>query len=64
MHDTYLERLEQAKLLSGQSGPVGEEIAPDEDRYAPSDPIFSKGQSKRIWNELYVGLMASRRCPY
>lgn len=48
MHDTYLERLDQAKLLSGNSGETdGEELT------SAREPIFSKGQSKRIWNELY-----------
>ena len=56
MHDTYLERLEQAKLLSGTSGMEEQagEAAPE--GAVPStakEPIFSKGQSKRIWNELY-----------
>lgn len=55
-HEQYLERLEQAKLLSGKSGleeQVGE--AAPEDAILPSaaEPIFLKGQSKRIWNELY-----------
>ncbi|TAQ91119.1 hypothetical protein B7494_g551 [Chlorociboria aeruginascens] len=57
-HDTYLDRLEQAKLLSGNSVPeaeaIGEALAPD-DGYITSarEAIFNKGQSKRIWNELY-----------
>ncbi|KAF4633089.1 hypothetical protein G7Y89_g5030 [Cudoniella acicularis] len=57
-HDTYLDRLEQAKLLSGTSGvetdPIGEAAATD-DGYVSSarEAIFNKGQSKRIWNELY-----------
>jgi nuclear GTP-binding protein len=56
-HDTYLDRLEQAKLLSGNSGPtegVGE-AAPEDDGFITSarEAIFNKGQSKRIWNELY-----------
>ncbi|PNY24893.1 Nucleolar GTP-binding protein 2 [Tolypocladium capitatum] len=47
--DTYQDRLEQAKLLSGTSG---------EDEAAGRlslaiEPVFDKGQSKRIWNELY-----------
>lgn len=56
MHDTYLDRLEQAKLLSGNSGadePVGERAPEDADLATAREPIFSKGQSKRIWNELY-----------
>lgn len=56
-HDNYLDRLEQAKLLSGTSG---EEVAtgeavPIDNGYVSSarEAIFNKGQSKRIWNELY-----------
>jgi nuclear GTP-binding protein len=56
-HDDYLDRLEQAKLLSGNSGieeAVGE-AAPVDHGYLTSakESIFNKGQSKRIWNELY-----------
>ncbi|KAG0645571.1 Nucleolar GTP-binding 2 [Hyphodiscus hymeniophilus] len=56
-HDTYLDRLDQAKLLSGNSGPeepIGE-AAITNDGYITSarEAIFNKGQSKRIWNELY-----------
>lgn len=52
MHDNYLDRLEQAKLLSGTSG---EAETNDENGVLTSarEPVFSKGQSKRIWNELY-----------
>ena len=56
MHDTYLERLEHAKLLSGTSGLEEQsgEAAPEGEVLATAkEPIFSKGQSKRIWNELY-----------
>ena len=56
MHDTYLERLEQAKLLSGQSGleeQTGEAAVEETVIPTAKEPIFSKGQSKRIWNELY-----------
>ena len=56
LHDTYLDRLEEQKLLSGNSGPetIGEAAATD-DGYITSarEAIFNKGQSKRIWNELY-----------
>ena len=55
MHDTYLERQDQAKLLSGTSAVEEQagEAAP-EDAVLPTaqEPIFSKGQSKRIWNEV------------
>ena len=47
--DTYEERMEQAKLLSGNSG-NDEEDAPAS---MAIEPVFDKGQSKRIWNELY-----------
>ncbi|KAI9831115.1 MAG: GTPase required for pre-60S ribosomal subunit nuclear export and maturation [Sarea resinae] len=57
MHDSYLDRLEQAKLLSGNSGAdeqVGEAALEDDGGIsAAREPVFSKGQSKRIWNELY-----------
>ena len=56
MHDTYLDRLDQAKFLSGNSGqeePVGEAVIEEEAINSAKEPIFSKGQSKRIWNELY-----------
>ncbi|KAL1964602.1 hypothetical protein VTN77DRAFT_6776 [Rasamsonia byssochlamydoides] len=51
MHDSYLERMDQAKLLSGNSG-AGED-AEDGSLTTAREPVFSKGQSKRIWNELY-----------
>jgi len=58
--DTYKERLEQQRLLSGQSGSAEyADISADMqlDGDAPLslaiEPIFNKGQSKRIWNELY-----------
>ncbi|CRG90121.1 Nucleolar GTP-binding protein 2 [Talaromyces islandicus] len=51
MHDTYLERLDQAKLLSGNSGA---DDAEDSGILGTArEAVFSKGQSKRIWNELY-----------
>ena len=56
MHDIYIDRLEQAKLLSGNSGleePIGEQPPEDTIQTTAIEPIFSKGQSKRIWNELY-----------
>ncbi|KAL9065430.1 MAG: hypothetical protein Q9161_008241 [Pseudevernia consocians] len=56
MHDTYLERLAQAKLLSGTSGSEEQagEAAPEGALLSTAkEAIFSKGQSKRIWNELY-----------
>ncbi|KAF7563254.1 hypothetical protein G7046_g877 [Stylonectria norvegica] len=49
--DTYEERLEQAKLLSGNSGAAEEEA--EGVLTMAIEPVFEKGQSKRIWNELY-----------
>ncbi|KAI0893623.1 nucleolar GTP-binding protein [Annulohypoxylon nitens] len=62
--DTYKERLEQARLLSGNSGAGldvdGEGQTNGEDALTMAiEPIFNKGQSKRIWNELYKVLDAS-----
>ncbi|KAH7406335.1 NUC091 domain-containing protein [Phaeosphaeria sp. MPI-PUGE-AT-0046c] len=54
MHDTYIDRLEQAKLLSGTSGDVeADDNNPDGDFAQAREFIFMKGTSKRIWNELY-----------
>ena len=56
MHDTYVERSEQARLLSGTTGveeQAGEAVSEDATVSTAQEPIFSKGQSKRIWNELY-----------
>lgn len=56
MHDDYLDRLEQAKLLSGNSGAGAQEddgTNADGTLTSAIEPVFSKGQSKRIWNELY-----------
>lgn len=59
MHGDYSDRLEEARLLSGKS----HEDEGDEDgsrdwnsgnAILAREAIFSKGQSKRIWNELYV----------
>ena len=56
-HDTYLDRLEQSRLLTGISGsddqPDGREPEDAGDFATAKEAIFSKGQSKRIWNELY-----------
>ncbi len=56
MQDEYLERLEQAKELSGNAGQedaAGEAVPEEATLTTAREPIFSKGQSKRIWNELY-----------
>lgn len=57
-HDAYLERLEEQHLLSGNAGveteAIGEAAIPDHGYITSArEAIFSKGQSKRIWNELY-----------
>ncbi|PSN59351.1 NGP1NT-domain-containing protein [Corynespora cassiicola Philippines] len=53
MHDNYLERLEQAKLLSGTSGDPDADNEIDGQLTTARESIFSKGTSRRIWNELY-----------
>ncbi|KAI0427052.1 nucleolar GTP-binding protein 2 [Xylaria sp. FL1042] len=60
--DNYKERLEQARLLSGAGEKTegGEHDADPEDPLSMAiEPVFSKGQSKRIWNELYKVLDSS-----
>ncbi|KAF4422057.1 hypothetical protein F53441_14331 [Fusarium austroafricanum] len=51
--DTYKERLEQQKLLSGVSGDPEALGDADKPLTMSIEPVFDKGQSKRIWNELY-----------
>lgn len=51
--DVYQDRLEQAKLLSGTSGDLDEQGNPERQLTMAVEPVFDKGQSKRIWNELY-----------
>lgn len=57
MHDSYLDRLEEARLISGNGGDgerEGDDIEEQDTSLTTArEPIFSKGQSKRIWNELY-----------
>ena len=53
MHDSYLDHLEEKRLLSGQSEEQAEQAEQDGELTTAKEPIFSKGQSKRIWNELY-----------
>ncbi|KAI8629762.1 NGP1NT domain-containing protein [Xylariaceae sp. FL1651] len=64
--EVYKERLEQARLLSGTSGPGEDADGSGENRPDADDPltmaiepVFNKGQSKRIWNELYKVLDSS-----
>ncbi|PNS16241.1 hypothetical protein CAC42_6348 [Sphaceloma murrayae] len=55
MAETYLDRQEQIRLLSGAGDVEPEEqpTAADGVIGTAREAIFSKGQSKRIWNELY-----------
>lgn len=58
MHDDFLDRQERAELLSGRLGEAQQSAADaafsgDRELTTAREPIFSKGQSKRIWNELY-----------
>ena len=56
MHDEYHERRKQAAALSGQAFDQDQDYqATDEDGTISTarEAIFSKGQSKRIYNELY-----------
>jgi nuclear GTP-binding protein len=53
MHDSYLDHLEEKRVLSGQSEAQAEQVEQDGQLTTAREPIFSKGQSKRIWNELY-----------
>ncbi|KAH0564748.1 GTPase required for pre-60S ribosomal subunit nuclear export and maturation [Trichoglossum hirsutum] len=55
-HGTYLDRLEQLRLQNGNSEAglgADEEADSNGGTAAAREPVFSKGQSKRIWNELY-----------
>ncbi|EMF17547.1 nucleolar GTP-binding protein [Sphaerulina musiva SO2202] len=58
-YSTYEERLEEARLLSGagdiqpDTGFTGDEDYKNGELTTAREPVFSKGQSKRIWNELY-----------
>lgn len=54
MQDNYLERLEENKLLSGKTAEEMQELDNENGELTTArEPVFSKGQSKRIWNELY-----------
>ncbi|KAI2638629.1 NGP1NT domain-containing protein [Xylaria nigripes] len=59
--DTYKDRLEQARLLSGAGETKGDENGADigDPLSMAIEPVFNKGQSKRIWNELYKVLDSS-----
>ncbi|KAL2271319.1 hypothetical protein VTJ83DRAFT_690 [Remersonia thermophila] len=55
--DNYEARLEEIKLLSGAAGSAATDgdAVPEEDFSVATakEAVFTKGQSKRIWNELY-----------
>ena len=55
MQETYLDRLEQIRMQNPGTAEGGEDsgITDDGQLTAAREAIFSKGQSKRIWNELY-----------
>lgn len=57
MHDAYLEKNDQETHADGSAAVAGDTVAEDDGTMstAPTarEPVFSKGQSKRIWNELY-----------
>ncbi|KAF2151947.1 nucleolar GTP-binding protein 2 [Myriangium duriaei CBS 260.36] len=56
MQETYLDRLEQIRMQNpgtAEPGVDGSEAQEDGALTAAREAIFSKGQSKRIWNELY-----------
>ena len=57
-YDTYTERREEARRLAGAGSEdveaEGTNDEPDNGEISLArEPVFSKGQSKRIWNELY-----------
>ena len=51
--DAYQDRRAQAKLLSGTSGDADEQDEEEPSASLAMEPVLAKGQSKRIWNELY-----------
>ncbi|KAJ5610645.1 NGP1NT-domain-containing protein [Penicillium lagena] len=55
MHDSYLEKLDQGTFADGTAIVNGDDVArEDPGTYTTArESVFSKGQSKRIWNELY-----------
>lgn len=57
MHNTYVEKNDQTTHEDGSAAVSGDAVAADDGTMstAPTarEPVFSKGQSKRIWNELY-----------
>ncbi|KAI9716191.1 MAG: GTPase required for pre-60S ribosomal subunit nuclear export and maturation [Chrysothrix sp. TS-e1954] len=63
MHDEYLDRREQAQLLSGTAQDASRDVEESEEDdgalAVAKESIFSKGTSRRIFNELYKTLDAS-----
>lgn len=60
MENEYKEkRQEQAELCGGEGADEDAEMGATGEASVAREPIFSKGQSKRIWNELYKVLDAS-----
>ncbi|PWW73846.1 NGP1NT-domain-containing protein [Tuber magnatum] len=55
----YKEKLEAGLLLSGKSAEEEEEKEKEGWIKEAREPVFSKGQSKRIWNELSLILLMS-----
>lgn len=51
--EEYEENQGKIKLLSGKRGYIGDEQEKEGWIQEAREPIFTKGQSKRIWNELY-----------
>ena len=52
--ETYMEKHDQGKHDDGTPIVAGDHTAPEEGTLTTArEPVFSKGQSKRIWNELY-----------
>ncbi|KAI9887994.1 MAG: GTPase required for pre-60S ribosomal subunit nuclear export and maturation [Watsoniomyces obsoletus] len=55
-NSSYQETVDEQHTLAGNMGSDGEPIEEDDDEEpiaTAREPVFSKGQSKRIWNELY-----------
>ncbi|BDD64023.1 GTPase required for pre-60S ribosomal subunit nuclear export and maturation [Monascus purpureus] len=56
VHESYLEKLDQGRHEDGTPVVAGDDVASDAFEgtlTTARESVFSKGQSKRIWNELY-----------
>ncbi|KAL3466052.1 NUC091 domain-containing protein [Aspergillus heterothallicus] len=56
MHDSYIEKTDQATHADGTAIVSGDDVATDLNLgtlQTSKESVFLKGQSKRIWNELY-----------